>query len=462
MARSGARSFRVANNSDPPIGSLVRRARAKRVTLAIFFTDIVGSTPTGRELGDEAMNRVWDEQFAQSRKLIADHAGRWIKGLGDGDLAVFKSVEAALDYALALQADPGPSVLRLRAGIHIGPVYVVGKDIRGEAVNFAARVAGANKGAEIWLSNQAVEDLRTLKAERHKELRWREHPVELKGFGAYTLWSLAPVEPHRSLAEIVVGDGCSKEYVPPSPALPVALPDLEITRTKLILYELRLMPPRHPSQEYLGRIRELLEAASDLDKENRASLFDDLDRLETAVVANEHRDVEAELERSFYRNLFHALRGPIRQARQELEALPDRWWCVVYNYYREICDDPRQWLVCVALNKLFVTRKDQNAIPLLQEMIERDPDPNNNFVADCMEAGRRILGRRNFDGVLNRLFGHDFVSRWDHHRRAVDPRSDPEPERDIPTAIPRSRPQPVAKSYPADGIGISKPHSKEL
>lgn len=179
-------------------------AGGKRAILAIAFTDIVDSTATGKGLGDEAMNLTWEAHFATSRALIADHAGHWIKNLGDGDLSVFRTVEEALDYALALQTDPGPTILRLRAGIHIGPIDVLPEnDIRGEAVNFAARVGGANKGAEIWLSSQAIDHLITLKAERHVDLHWREHPgIELKGLGAYTLWSLGPSGLGRTLSEI--------------------------------------------------------------------------------------------------------------------------------------------------------------------------------------------------------------------------------------------------------------------
>jgi class 3 adenylate cyclase len=200
--------------------TLLEWAGKERATLAIVFTDIVDSTATGRMLGDETMNQVWEAHFTKSRKLIAAHGGRWIKNLGDGDLAVFRTVEDALDYTLALRGDCGPSMLRLRAAIHIGPVHVVAEDIRGDAVNFAARVGGANKGAEIWLSNDAISHLVALKAARHKNLRWCDHPgVELKGLGAHTLWSLAPPGAGQSLAEIGVQIGASPRHVPP-PAEP--------------------------------------------------------------------------------------------------------------------------------------------------------------------------------------------------------------------------------------------------
>src|SRR5207248_10772968 len=127
-------------------------------------------------LGDETMFKVWGAHFGRSRQLIADHGGCPVKSLGDGDMAVFKTVEAALDYALALHADPGRPELRLRAGIHIGPVQVLADDVRGREVSFAARVVGVNKGAEIWLSNEAKKHIDILNAADHKNLKWVEHP----------------------------------------------------------------------------------------------------------------------------------------------------------------------------------------------------------------------------------------------------------------------------------------------
>jgi class 3 adenylate cyclase len=84
--------------------------------------------------------------------------------------------------------------LQLRAGIHIGPLQIEEGDVFGRTVNFAARVVGAIKGAEIWLSEQAKADIDALGARRHEEFHWESHDdVELKGFaGNFTLWSVPP------------------------------------------------------------------------------------------------------------------------------------------------------------------------------------------------------------------------------------------------------------------------------
>ena len=65
-------------------------------------------------------------------------------------------------------------------------------DVFGDTVNFAARVVGAIKGAEIWLSDRAKEDIERLGAGQHKRLKWDRHEgVAMKGFpGGFTLWEL--------------------------------------------------------------------------------------------------------------------------------------------------------------------------------------------------------------------------------------------------------------------------------
>lgn len=46
-------------------------------------------------------------------------------------------------------APPGHARVQIRAGIHIGPMHVEQADVFGGTVNFAARVVGAIKDAEI-------------------------------------------------------------------------------------------------------------------------------------------------------------------------------------------------------------------------------------------------------------------------------------------------------------------------
>jgi class 3 adenylate cyclase len=186
-------AFVMSAKGETSTKSFQEWAGGEQVTLAIVFTDVVGSTALGEAIRDEAMNEVRRAHFAQSRRLICQFQGREIKTIGDSFMAAFKCVDAALDYARALQGSTGHSQVQIRAGIHIGPMHVEEGDVFGGTVNFAARVVGAIKDAEIWLSDRAKEDIDRLGAAKHKELKWERHVgVAMKGFpGAFTLWSLA-------------------------------------------------------------------------------------------------------------------------------------------------------------------------------------------------------------------------------------------------------------------------------
>ena len=185
-------AFVMSASAETRTTSFGEWAGGERVTLAIVFTDVVSSTAMGQQFRDELMNEVRRAHFVRSRELIAQHMGREVKTIGDSFMAAFRSVGPAFDYAQALQFDSGHPQISVRAGIHIGAMQVEEGDVFGSTVNFAARVVGAIKGAEIWLSDGAKEDLDGQGARRHKDLEWKRHDgVEMKGFsGTSTLWSL--------------------------------------------------------------------------------------------------------------------------------------------------------------------------------------------------------------------------------------------------------------------------------
>lgn len=71
-------------------------------------------------------------------------------------------------------------------------MHVEEADVFGGAVNFASRVVDSIKGAEIWLSDRAKDDIDRLGATQHKRLRWERHDgVAMKGFSVmFVLWSV--------------------------------------------------------------------------------------------------------------------------------------------------------------------------------------------------------------------------------------------------------------------------------
>lgn len=167
-------------------------AAGERVTLAIVFTDVVGSTSLSEEVRDHGMKGVRQTHFASGRGLIAKFAGQEVKTLGDGFMAVFRSADRALDFALALQEDTGDERVKIRVGIHIGPVDVEEDDVFGSTVAVAARVVNVPDSAESWVTDHVKNDIDRLGAMRHQHLEWICHPgIPLKGFSEpFTLWSV--------------------------------------------------------------------------------------------------------------------------------------------------------------------------------------------------------------------------------------------------------------------------------
>jgi class 3 adenylate cyclase len=128
---------------------------------------------------------------------------------------VFQSADSAPDYAIALQKNTGYPQIQIRAGIHIGPLHVEEGDVFGGTVNFASRVVGAVKDAEIWLREWAKEDIDRLGSGKHKLLRWQRHDgVAMKGFpGTFTLLA---VQKASGLKKSVAVQLCDRQLASPS------------------------------------------------------------------------------------------------------------------------------------------------------------------------------------------------------------------------------------------------------
>ena len=184
--------FMLSARGETQTNSFLQWAGGEKVTLAIVFTDVVGSTSIGQTFGDERMTTIRRAHFCQGRRLIRSYDGREIKSIGDSLMAAFHSVQDALNFALALHENTGHKKIEIRAGIHIGALQVEESDIFGGTVNFAARVVGAIKGSEVWLSERAKQDIDQFKSQDHSHLKWVKHDdIEMKGFdGKFTLWSL--------------------------------------------------------------------------------------------------------------------------------------------------------------------------------------------------------------------------------------------------------------------------------
>ena len=171
--------------------------------VTVLFADIVGFTPLAARLPADEVVGLLGRLFARFDELVAERGLEKIKTIGDAYMAAGglpePSDDAAarvVDLGLAMidaarQEGEGIADLRLRVGVHSGPVIggVIGHrkfafDIWGETVNIASRLESqgipgrVRVSAETWRSIEGV-----FAAER-------AGPIEIRGYGpleAYTI-----------------------------------------------------------------------------------------------------------------------------------------------------------------------------------------------------------------------------------------------------------------------------------
>jgi class 3 adenylate cyclase len=125
---------------------------------SILFTDLEGSTSMTQQLGDvEAMRILKAHDQIVRREIEAQH-GRVVKHTGDGFMAVFRGVSAAIRSAIGIQRSfrtqrMADRRLRLRIGISAGEPVDDGDDLFGCAVQLAHRVCEAAPPERIWVPN---------------------------------------------------------------------------------------------------------------------------------------------------------------------------------------------------------------------------------------------------------------------------------------------------------------------
>ncbi len=134
----------------------VKGARVTGPSTAIVFTDIESSTASAAALGDAAWFDRLRDHDTTVRKLVAQHGGREVKHLGDGFMLTFPTAHAAVDFGASLQRAFTDALVRVRAGVHVGPVIEEDNDIFGTTVNVAARVSAAANGGETLISEDVI------------------------------------------------------------------------------------------------------------------------------------------------------------------------------------------------------------------------------------------------------------------------------------------------------------------
>ncbi len=117
----------------------------------LCFTDLEGFTEYTALEGDARARSLLDEYYRVAGRIVRTWNGTTVKHIGDGLLLRFADTTDAVRAALDIVERP-PKPLRIRAGLHRGPLLVDRGDVFGHTVNVAARVADAADGGQVMIS----------------------------------------------------------------------------------------------------------------------------------------------------------------------------------------------------------------------------------------------------------------------------------------------------------------------
>ncbi len=123
-------------------------AQPDRRLVPIVSLDVVGYSRLVQRSERQTLRlvqRVYDRLIART---IGEQGGKVFKTMGDGLLAEFNSVVAAVQWTADLQREihergikaPGGGLFQIRAGIVLADVLVAGGDLYGSGINMAVRV----------------------------------------------------------------------------------------------------------------------------------------------------------------------------------------------------------------------------------------------------------------------------------------------------------------------------------
>jgi class 3 adenylate cyclase len=137
---------------------------AESAVRAILFTDLCDSTQQTQEYGDDGFMSLIHEHNEIVRAALQKRGGREVKHTGDGIMASFMSVSAAVESGIDIQRsllrrnEDSERPIRLRVGISVGEPVTEDDDLFGAAVQLSARLCAIASPDGIAVSS-AVRDL---------------------------------------------------------------------------------------------------------------------------------------------------------------------------------------------------------------------------------------------------------------------------------------------------------------
>ena len=140
----------------------------QRRLAAIFAADAVGFSRLMGLEEEATLARLKALRAEVIDPAIAEYQGRIFKTTGDGLLAEFASVVAAVQCAAKIQnemasrgaAESAERRLIFRIGINLGDIIIDGDDVFGDGVNLAARIEAQSDPGGICISRAAHEQVK--------------------------------------------------------------------------------------------------------------------------------------------------------------------------------------------------------------------------------------------------------------------------------------------------------------
>lgn len=156
-----------------------------RVAETFMFTDIVKSTALVEAMGDEAWEGLLRWHNETLRAVFTAHDGTEVVSTGDGFFVEFKTADAALACAVAVQRELSEHrrahgfAPQVRVGVHTTDATKVGRNFTGKGVHEAARIAALAEGGEILASRQTMTPRFAASEPRQVTLKGIAEPMEI-------------------------------------------------------------------------------------------------------------------------------------------------------------------------------------------------------------------------------------------------------------------------------------------
>ncbi len=183
------------------------KIEGERKQVTVMFCDAEGFSLLSEKLGPEKVYSIMDEVFEILIHKVHEYGGTVNKMTGDGVMALFgapialeDATQRAIRSALAIQreisrfsertkAESGMLLIRMRIGIHTGPVVVgsLGNDLRveftavGDTVNLASRMEGIAEPGTVYITRDTfklTEGLFRFEALGEVQVKGKEAPVK--------------------------------------------------------------------------------------------------------------------------------------------------------------------------------------------------------------------------------------------------------------------------------------------